>query len=466
MDYQYWSCSAYHIDLENQMITMEQKKIVVLGAGESGTGAAILAKAKGFDVFVSDLSEIKDYYRFQLDARGIEWEQKKHTEERILAADEVIKSPGIPKEAPIIQKLMAQGTPIISEIEFAGRYTNAKMICITGSNGKTTTTSLIYHIFRMAGMNVGLAGNIGSSLAWQVAEKNFDYYVIELSSFQLDNMYDFKADIAILMNITPDHLDRYDYEMQNYVDAKMRVIRNQTKDDAFVYWSDDPIITRELKRYGLKATLYPFADAKREDLAAYVEDGTLYFNKPYAFNMEQESLALTGKHNLYNSMAAGISANIAGIKSETIRKALQTFQGVEHRLERVARVNGIDFINDSKATNVNSCWYALQSMSVKCVLIIGGKDKGNDYNEIAELVREKCCGLVYLGLHNEKLHGFFDGFGLPVADVQSMKDAVNSAYRMAHSGQIVLLSPCCASFDLFKSYEDRGDQFKACVKAL
>jgi len=448
------------------MITMEQKKIVVLGAGESGTGAAILAKAKGFDVFVSDLSEIKDYYRFQLDARGIEWEQKKHTEERILAADEVIKSPGIPKEAPIIQKLMAQGTPIISEIEFAGRYTNAKMICITGSNGKTTTTSLIYHIFRMAGMNVGLAGNIGSSLAWQVAEKNFDYYVIELSSFQLDNMYDFKADIAILMNITPDHLDRYDYEMQNYVDAKMRVIRNQTKDDAFVYWSDDPIITRELKRYGLKATLYPFADAKREDLAAYVEDGTLYFNKPYAFNMEQESLALTGKHNLYNSMAAGISANIAGIKSETIRKALQTFQGVEHRLERVARVNGIDFINDSKATNVNSCWYALQSMSVKCVLIIGGKDKGNDYNEIAELVREKCCGLVYLGLHNEKLHGFFDGFGLPVADVQSMKDAVNSAYRMAHSGQIVLLSPCCASFDLFKSYEDRGDQFKACVKAL
>ncbi len=448
------------------MITMEQKKIVVLGAGESGTGAAILAKAKGFDVFVSDLSEIKDYYRSQLDARGIEWEQKKHTEERILAADEVIKSPGIPKEAPIIQKLMAQGTPIISEIEFAGRYTNAKMICITGSNGKTTTTSLIYHIFKMAGMNVGLAGNIGSSLAWQVAEKDFDYYVIELSSFQLDNMYDFKADIAILMNITPDHLDRYDYEMQNYVDAKMRVIRNQTKDDAFVYWSDDPIITRELKRYGLKATLYPFAEAKREDLAAYVEDGTLYFNKPYAFNMEQESLALTGKHNLYNSMAAGISANIAGIKSETIRKALQTFQGVEHRLERVARVNGIDFINDSKATNVNSCWYALQSMPVKCVLIIGGKDKGNDYNEIAELVREKCCGLVYLGLHNEKLHGFFDGFGLPVADVQSMKDAVNSAYRMAHSGQIVLLSPCCASFDLFKSYEDRGDQFKACVKAL
>lgn len=445
---------------------MSQKKIVVLGAGESGTGAAILAKAKGFDVFVSDLSEIKEHYRNELDARGIEWEQKQHTEERILAADEIIKSPGIPKEAPIIQKLMAQGTPIISEIEFAGRYTNAKMICITGSNGKTTTTSLIYHIFKMAGMNVGLAGNIGSSLAWQVTEKNYDYYVIELSSFQLDNMYDFKADIAILMNITPDHLDRYDHEMQNYVDAKMRVIRNQTKDDAFVYWSDDPIITRELKKYGLKATLYPFAEAKKEDLAAYVEDGTLYFTKPYAFNMEQESLSLTGKHNLYNSMAAGISANIAGIKSETIRKALQTFKGVEHRLERVTRVNGIDFINDSKATNVNSCWYALQSMPVKCVLILGGKDKGNDYNEIADLVREKCCGLVYMGLHNEKLHGFFDGFGLPVADVQSMKDAVDAAYKMAHPGEIVLLSPCCASFDLFKSYEDRGDQFKACVRAL
>ena len=445
---------------------MTQKKIVVLGAGESGTGAAILAKAKGFDVFVSDMSSIKDYYRSELDARGIEWEQEHHTEKRILAADEVIKSPGIPKEAPIIRKLMEKGIPIISEIEFAGRYTNAKMICITGSNGKTTTTSLIYHIFKMAGMNVGLAGNIGSSLAWQVAEKNYDYYVIELSSFQLDNMYDFKADIAILMNITPDHLDRYDHEMQNYVDAKMRVIRNQTSDDSFVYWSDDPIITRELKKYGLKATLYPFAEAKREDLAAYVEDGTLYFSRPYAFNMEQESLALTGKHNLYNSMAAGISANIAGIKSETIRKALQTFQGVEHRLERVARVNGIDFINDSKATNVNSCWYALQSMPVKCVLILGGKDKGNDYNEIAGLVKEKCCGLVYLGLHNEKLHGFFDGFGLPVADVQSMKDAVDAAYRMAKKGEIVLLSPCCASFDLFKSYEDRGDQFKACVRVL
>lgn len=442
------------------------KKIVVLGAGESGTGAAILARKKDFDVFVSDLSEIKEYYKNELEKRSIEWEEKHHDEERILAADEVIKSPGIPNNAPIILKIMERNIPVISEIEFAGRYSDAKMVCITGSNGKTTTTSLIYHILKMAGKNVGLAGNIGSSLAWQVAEQQHDFYVIELSSFQLDNMYEFKADIAVLMNITPDHLDRYDYNMQNYVDAKMRVIRNQTKDDAFVFWNDDPIITGELKKYGLKATLYPFSEVKSEDMAAYVEEGTIYFNRPYAFNMEQESLALNGKHNMYNSMAAGISANIAGIKDETIKKALQTFQGVEHRLERVARINGVDYINDSKATNVNSCWYALQSMLVKTVLILGGKDKGNDYNEIADLVREKCCGLVYLGLHNEKLHEFFDGFGLPVADVQSMKDAVSAAQKMAQKGQIVLLSPCCASFDLFRSYEDRGEQFKACVRAL
>lgn len=445
---------------------MAQKSITVLGAGESGTGAAILALKKGFKVFVSDLSEVKPFYKEQLEKYGIEWEEKHHSEDRILASDEIIKSPGIPKEAPIIQKLMAQGTPVISEIEFAGRYTNARMICITGSNGKTTTTSLIYHIFKMAGMNVGLAGNIGSSLALQVAEKDYDWYVIELSSFQLDNMYDFKADIAVLMNITPDHLDRYDHNMQNYVDAKMRVIRNQTGSDAFVYWADDPIITRELKKYGLQATLYPFAEAKREDFAAWTQDGEVHFDRPTAFNMELESLSLRGRHNLYNSMAAGISASIAGIRSETIRKALETFEGVEHRLERVARVNGIDFINDSKATNVNSCWYALQSMPVKCVLILGGKDKGNDYTEIEPLVREKCVGLVYMGLHNEKLHSFFDPMGLPVADVQSMNDAVNAAYHMAKKGEIVLLSPCCASFDLFQSYEDRGRQFKDCVRKL
>ncbi len=442
------------------------KRIVILGAGESGAGAAVLAQKQGFDTFVSDMSMIKDKYKAMLDERGIAWEEGKHTEELILNADEVIKSPGIPNEAPMVRKLREQGTPIISEIEFAGRYTKAKMICITGSNGKTTTTSLIYHIFKKAGLNVGLAGNIGMSLAYQVAECNYDYYVIELSSFQLDNMYDFHANIAVLMNITPDHLDRYDHEMQNYVDAKFRILQNQTKDDAFIFWNDDPIIRRELHKYGIHGSYYPFAEKQEEGTAAYVDQSKVCFTEPIAFNMEQEELALTGTHNLFNSMAAGISANLAGIRKECIREALGDFKGVEHRLEKVCRVKGVDYINDSKATNVNSCWYALQSMKTKTVLILGGKDKGNDYTEIAELVKEKCSALIYMGLHNEKLHDFFDGFGLPVADVQSMEDAVAAAYRMAQKGETVLLSPCCASFDLFKSYEDRGDQFKACVRKL
>ena len=441
-------------------------RIVILGAGESGTGAAVLAQKKGFDTFVSDMSLIKDKYKQMLDERGIQWEEGRHTEELILNADEVIKSPGIPNDAPMILKLKAQGTPIISEIEFAGRYTDAKMICITGSNGKTTTTSLIYHIFKKAGLNVGLAGNIGQSLAYQVAECDFDYYVIELSSFQLDNMYKFHANKAVLMNITPDHLDRYNYQMQNYVDAKFRIIQNQTDDDAFVFWNDDPIIQKELHKYGIHGRYFPFAEKKENGLAAFSEENKVCFTRPIAFNMEQEELALTGTHNLFNSMAAGISANIAGIRKECIREALKDFKGVEHRLEKVARVRGVDYINDSKATNVNSCWYALQSMRTKTILILGGKDKGNDYNEIAGLVKEKCTGLIFLGLHNEKLHAFFDGFGLPTADVQSMKDAVNAAYRMAQPGETVLLSPCCASFDLFKSYEDRGDQFKECVRNL
>lgn len=442
------------------------KRIVVLGAGESGTGAAVLAQKKGFDVFVSDMSSIKDKYKQMLNERGICWEEGKHTEELILNADEVIKSPGIPNDAPMILKIKERNIPVISEIEFAGRYTHAKMICITGSNGKTTTTSLIYHIFRSAGLNVGLAGNIGQSLALQVAEKNYDYYIIELSSFQLDNMYNFRANIAILMNITPDHLDRYDHNMQNYIDAKFRIIQNQTKDDAFIFWNDDPIIQRELKKYGIQAKLCPFSEIKENGVIAYTEDNKLYFTEPIAFNMEEEELALTGRHNLYNSMAAGISANIAGIKKQTIREALSDFKGVAHRLERVKTVNGVEYINDSKATNVNSCWYALQSMTNPTILILGGKDKGNDYNEIKDLVKEKCCGLIYMGLHNEKLHDFFDGMGLPVADVQSMKDAIDAARNMAKPGETVLLSPCCASFDLFKSYEDRGDQFKACVNAL
>lgn len=429
-------------------------------------GAAVLAQKKGFDVFVSDMSAIKKHYKQMLDEYGIVWEESRHTENLILNADEIIKSPGIPQEAPIVQKAMEKGIPIISEIEFAGRYTTAKMICITGSNGKTTTTSLIYHIFKKAGYNVGLAGNIGRSLAFQVAECDFDYYVIELSSFQLDNMYDFKADIAVLMNITPDHLDRYGFKMQNYVDSKMRITRNQTADDAFVFWNDDPIVTAELKKYNIKAQMFPFSEFKGNGAIAYAENGQYIIEQPTPFNMEQEELALRGKHNLYNSLAAGITANIVGVRKDVIRESLMDFKGVEHRLEKVDRVNGVDFVNDSKATNVNACWYALESMRQPTVLILGGKDKGNDYSEIMDLVKEKCRGLVFLGVDNTKLHQFFDNVGLPIADVKSMKDCVDECYKMAQPGDCVLLSPCCASFDLFQNMEDRGEQFKECVRNL
>ena len=442
------------------------KRIVILGAAESGAGAAVLAKLKGFDVFVSDLSAIKPQYKQQLDQYGIEWEECQHTESLILTADEVIKSPGIPEKAPMVQKLRAQGTPIISEIEFAGRYTDAKMICITGSNGKTTTTSLIYHIMKNAGYNVGLAGNIGRSLALQVATEQFDYYVIELSSFQLDGMYDFKADVAVLMNITPDHLDRYDFKMQNYVDSKMRITQNQTEQDAFIFWNDDPIIKRELEHYKLRARLLPFAEVKGNGAIAYADEGEYVIEQPTPFNMEQDDLALRGKHNLYNSLAAGITAKIAGVSDEQLRKSLSDFAGVEHRLEKAGRVRGIDFVNDSKATNVNACWYALESMTQPTVLILGGLDKGNDYTEIYDLVRQKCKGLVFLGVDNKKLHENFDSFGLPIADVRSMKDCVDACYKMAQPGDCVLLSPCCASFDLFHNMEDRGEQFKQCVKEL
>ena len=442
------------------------KRIVVLGAAESGVGAAVLAKKKGFDVFVSDMSGIKDKYKELLNSHEIVWEEGQHTEELILNADEVIKSPGIPDTAPMVQKLKAKGTPIISEIEFAGRYTDAKMICITGSNGKTTTTSLIYHILKNAGYNVGLAGNIGRSLALQVAEEQHDYYVIELSSFQLDNMYDFKADIAVLMNITPDHLDRYDFKMQNYVDAKMRIIQNQTPEDAFVFWNDDPIVAAELKKYNIKAKLCPFSEFKSDAVIGYLDGSEYVIEEPTPFNMEQEELALRGKHNLYNSLAAGITADLAGVSNDYIREGLKTFEGVEHRLEKAGRVRGVEFINDSKATNVNACWYALDSMRTPVVLILGGKDKGNDYSEIFDLVREKCIGLVFLGVDNTKLHAAFDDFGIPIADVKSMKDCVDECYKMAKPGSTVLLSPCCASFDLFKNMEDRGEQFKECVRNL
>ena len=400
-------------------------------------------------MFVSDCGTISEPYRALLDQNGVPWEDGKHSEELILNADEVVKSPGIPLTAPLIQKLQKQGTHIISEIEFAARYTNAKMICITGSNGKTTTTSLIYYILKQAGLNVGLAGNIGNSLALQVAHEDHDYYVIELSSFQLDNMYDFKADIAILLNITPDHLDRYDFKFQNYVDAKFRITRNQTKEDSFIYWAEDPVIDREMKKIQLGATLYPYG-----------------FTCPNPLPVGEDELALKGKHNVLNSMAATIAANVVGIKKEVIRESLKTFQGVEHRLQYVATVKGVRWINDSKATNVNSCWYALESMTTPTVLILGGKDKGNDYSEIDELVKQKCHTLVFMGLHNEKLREHFGGFGLNIIDTDNLHDAIQGAYKAAHEGDTVLLSPCCASFDLFKSYEDRGEQFMAAVKNL
>ncbi len=442
------------------------KRIVVLGAGESGAGAAVLAKKEGFDVFVSDMSKINDKYKKVLDDHDIQWEEGHHTEELILNADEIIKSPGIPEKAPMIQKLMAQGTHIISEIEFAGRYTHSKMICITGSNGKTTTTSLIYHIFKAAGYDAGLAGNIGRSLALQVAEDPHEYYIIELSSFQLDNMYDFRANIAILLNITPDHLDRYDFKFENYAAAKMRITQNQTAEDSFIYWNDDPVIKEELKKYDIKAVACPFSELKEEGSIAYIEEGQYKLEFPTPFNMEQEELSLTGKHNIYNSLAAGLASNITGIKKEIIRKSLSDFPGVEHRLEKVCDVRGVHYVNDSKATNVDACWYALESMKTPVVLILGGKDKGNDYNEIKELVKQKCSGLVYLGADNAKLHANFDELGIPVRDTHSMKECVEACYEMARPGDTVLLSPCCASFDLFKNMEDRGEQFKTLVRSL
>ena len=442
------------------------KRIVVLGAGESGAGAAVLAQKEGFDVFVSDMATINAKYKKLLDDHGIEWEEGQHTEEKILNADEVIKSPGIPKEAPMVRKIAEKGIHIISEIEFAGRYTNSKMICITGSNGKTTTTSLIYHIFKEAGYDAGLAGNIGRSLALQVAEDPHEYYIIELSSFQLDNMYDFHANIAILLNITPDHLDRYDYCMQNYVDSKMRIIQNQSEKDSFIFWNDDPIIKKELEKYDIKSVICPFSELKEKGSIGYIEEGKYTIEKPMPFNMEEEELSLSGKHNIYNSLAAGIATDIAGIRKEVIRKSRSDFPGVEHRLEKVTKVAGVEYINDSKATNVDACWYALESMKTPTILIIGGKDKGNDYDAIKPLVKQKCAGLVYLGADNSKLHDNFDGLGIPVRDTHSMKECVEACYEMAKPGDTVLLSPCCASFDLFKNMEDRGEQFKTLVRNL
>ncbi len=442
-------------------------KIAILGAAESGVGAAVLALKKGYEVFVSDMGKIKEHYKNMLDKYGIEWEEGGHTAEKILDADEIIKSPGIPDNAPMVAKAIEKGIHIINEIEFAGRYTDAKMICITGSNGKTTTTSLIYHILKNANYNVGLAGNIGRSLALQIAEGcTYEYYVIELSSFQLDNMYDFHANIAVLLNITPDHLDRYDNEMQKYADSKMRIVRNQNDNDAFIYWADDPIISKELDKYGIKARMCPFSILSKNGMIGYIENGTYTLETPTPFNMEQESLSLHGKHNMYNSLAAGIATRLTGVSDENLKKSLSNFQGVEHRLENVATVGGVHYINDSKATNVDACWYALESMTTPTILIIGGKDKGNDYEAIKELVIKKCAGLVFLGADNSKLHAFFDPLGIPTADTHSMKECIEACNAMAKPGYTVLLSPCCASFDLFKNMEDRGEQFKELVRNL
>jgi len=443
--------------------------MVILGAGESGAGAAVLAKKLGYDVFVSDFGTIKDSYRQMLDAHGIEWEEKQHSMDRILSATEVVKSPGIPDKAPVIQALKEHNIPIISEIEFAGRHTDSHMICITGSNGKTTTTMLTYHILQQGGLDVGLAGNVGKSLALQVAEDPHSYYVIELSSFQLDYMFDFKADVAVLLNITPDHLDRYHYNMQEYVDAKFRIVQNQTVNDAFVYWNDDPIIKRELEKRGdeIKATRFPFSLQRGKGIKAFLEKNVLVVETPdQSFEMAASELSLRGTHNLYNTMASALSANLTHIKKSAIRQALSDFRGVEHRLELAGNVGGVTYINDSKATNVNSCWYALESMKTPLVLILGGTDKGNDYSEIEALVREKVHSLVFLGVDNAKLHAFFDGKVAEITDALSMEEAVHKAQAMAREGDTVLLSPCCASFDLFKNYEDRGDQFKAVVSTL
>ena len=443
------------------------KKIVVLGAGESGTGAAILAKSKGMEVFVSDMGAIAPMYQALLDQHHIAWESGKHTPSLILDADEVIKSPGIPLTAPLVKQLIEQGTPILSEIEFAARYTNAKMICITGSNGKTTTTSLLFDMLRRAGLDVGLAGNIGNSLALQVAQEDHAYYVIELSSFQLDNCYDFKADIAILLNITPDHLDRYDYQFQNYVDAKFRITRNQTSKDVFIYWSEDPVINREIARIQPQATLYPLGS--NEQNVAYTDGSHLIVaSKPDVapLRVPLDELSLKGKHNQLNSMAAGLAAQILNIHNDVIRESLQQFAGVDHRLQYVATVKGVRYVNDSKATNVNSCWYALESMITPTVLILGGTDKGNDYSEIDMLVKEKCHTLIFMGKDNSKLIEHFAALGVNYISTNNLSDAVQSAYESAKEGDTVLLSPCCASFDLFKNYEDRGEKFVQAVRNL
>jgi UDP-N-acetylmuramoylalanine--D-glutamate ligase len=443
------------------------RRIVILGAGESGAGSAILAQKNGFDVFVSDKGQIKDIYKEILVKNNIKWEEGSHTETDILSADEIIKSPGIPEDAPIIKNIRGKGIHIISEIEFAGRYAKGIKICITGSNGKTTVTNLISHILKKAGKKVAMTGNVGNSFAMAVAEGSYDYYVIELSSFQLDGMYEFRADIAVLINITPDHLDRYDHNFQNYIDSKFRVIQNQAKNEFLIFWAGDPIIQKELSKRKPEVTLLPFSDEIKEGMTAYVENDELiidYLNKTKIMTIHE--FALKGRHNIYNSMAAAVAGKILNIRKEVIRESLADFQGVEHRLEPVITVCGIDFINDSKATNVNSTWYAIECMENSIIWIVGGVDKGNDYSELFQVVKTKVKAIVCLGKDNKKIIEAFKDKVATIVETTSMEEAVRSSYYLAKKGETVLLSPACASFDLFKNYEDRGRQFKQAVRNL
>jgi len=445
----------------------KNNKIAILGAGESGVGAAILAKKQGFEVFVSDRGEIKDKYKNVLKSIKVEWEEGKHTESKILDAAEVIKSPGIPDTVALIVKIKEQGINVISEIEFAGRYTQAKIIGITGSNGKTTTAMLTYHMLQKAGLNVGLAGNIGDSLAKQVAEADKDFYVLELSSFQLDGMYDFKVDIALILNITPDHLDRYDNKFENYAASKMRILQNQVETDFIIYNTDDKVIVDFLNKGSFKGCQLPFSIEKELENGAFIKNEELYINtNNKLFNMTIQELALQGRHNIYNSMASSMTGKVLELKKDIIRESLSDFQNVEHRLENVGNVHCITFVNDSKATNINSTWYALETFEGPIVWIVGGVDKGNDYEMLAELVTDRVKAIVCLGTDNEKIHEAFEGLVEEIVDADSAQEAVTHAYRLGKKGDTVLLSPACASFDLFENYEDRGHQFKRAVKSL
>ena len=442
-------------------------RVVVLGGAESGVGAAVLAKVKGFDVFLSDKGQIKESYADTLRKWDIPFEQGQHTEELILNADEVVKSPGIPGTVPMVQKVKENGIPVISEIEFASRYDSAKKICITGSNGKTTTTSLIYYLLKNAGLNVGLGGNIGQSYAYQVATEHFDYYVLEISSFQLDDIRDFRPDIAIITNITPDHLDRYDHKMENYVNAKFNITRNLREDDCFIFDSDDEITVGHLSKIVLRCKMLPFSQEKELEQGAFIRENKMIVRvDEEETDVFLESLALGGKHNVYNSMAAALAAKATGIESDVIRNSLATFKPIEHRLEPVLSIKDVLYINDSKATNVDSAWYALECQKRPVVWILGGTDKGNDYSVLNDLVKEKVKGIVCLGVDNKKIHEAFGGMVSRMEDALSAREAVQKAAAMADAGDVVLLSPCCASFDLFKNYEDRGEQFKAAVRNL